>query len=74
MTFLRSLALLLAAGVVAPTGSLTAAAQSTTSQPSFFLQDPSDGEAAVVFGCVLLCWPACHSTREAFEKGIAGKY
>ncbi|CAB1112189.1 unnamed protein product [Ectocarpus sp. CCAP 1310/34] len=44
MTFLGSLALLLAAGVVAPTGSLTAAAQSTTSQPSFFLQDPSDGQ------------------------------
>lgn len=39
MTFLATLALLLAAG--APT---IASGQSTTTQPSFFLQDPSDGE------------------------------
>lgn len=39
MTFLSTLGLLLAAGAPAIT-----AAQSSTSQPSFFLQDPSDGK------------------------------
>lgn len=43
MTFLATLGLLLAASAPALTS-----AQSTTTQPSFFLQDPSDGE------CMLL--------------------
>lgn len=43
MTFLSTLALLLAAG--APT---IASAQSTTTQPSFFLQDPSDGKPSAL--------------------------
>lgn len=67
MTFLGSLALLLAAGVVAPTGSLTAAAQSTTSQPSFFLQDPSDGETTVAFGRALLLVYVSLHTRGCCE-------
>lgn len=52
MSFLRSLAALLLAVN-------TAAAQGTSSQPSFFLQDPSDGELAasshpVRVSCALL--------------------